>query len=187
LADADRHRPGEPGRMAALRQARRICDDLATARRPVLVDTACEARIQIPMSLAEQAAQAAGVLWRMAPAGDALAGWHEQFLTRYGPHHLVPLLEVCDPVTGLGCDIGDPPRPPRGQNGAVLAGLYAEAIAAGELEVRLDEATIRALDQRDNSDRPQVSAELYAHVVAAGPGECDSEVLTLVVSGMASP
>lgn len=187
LADADRHRPGEPARLTALKHARQICDELTSTRRPVSVDTACEARIQIPASLAEQAAQAAGMLWRTAAEDDALSGWHDRFLLRYGAHRLVPLLEVCDPVTGLGSDIGYAPRPPRAETTQVLAGLYADAIANGELEVRLDDATVHALDQRESSDRPEASVELYARVIAADPCDRDAGVFTLAISGMASP
>jgi thiopeptide-type bacteriocin biosynthesis protein len=187
LADADRHRPGEPGRLTALKQARQVCDDLTATWRPVLVDTACNAHIQIPTSLAEQAALAAGALWRIAPEEDPLSSWHDRFLTRYGTHRLVPLLDACDPVTGLGCGTGETPRPPRGETTQVLAGLLANALASGNLEVRLDEATVRALDQRESSDHPETSAELYARVIATDPGDRDAGVFTLAVSGIASP
>lgn len=187
LADADRCKPGEPGRLTALKQARQVCDDLTPTWRPVLVDTACDAHVQIPTGLAEQAAQAAGVLWRIAPDGDPLSGWHERFLMRYGTHRLVPLLNVCDPVTGLGCGFGETPRPPRGETTQVLAGLYADALASGDLEVRLDEATVRALDQRASSDHPETSAELYVRIIAADLGDRDAGVFALAVSGMASP
>jgi thiopeptide-type bacteriocin biosynthesis protein len=187
LADADRCKPGEPGRLSALKQARRVCDDLTATWRPVLVDTACDAHIQIPRGLAEQAARAAGVLWRIAPEGDPLSDWHERFLMRYGTHRLVPLLDACDAVTGLGCGIGETPRPPRGETTRVLAGLLAEALAGGDLEVRLDKVMISALDQRGSSEHPEPSAELYARVIAASPGDRDAGVFTLAVSGMASP
>lgn len=187
LADADRHRPGEPARLAALKRARQSCDDLDLTRRPVSVDTVCEAQIQIPVSLANQAAQAAGVLWRTAVGDDVLSEWHDRFRLRYGTDRLVPLLDACDPVIGLGCDIDNSPRPRRIETTRVLAWLYADAIIGGAMEIVLDDEIIQALDQRENSDHPPPTVELYARVIAANLCDRDSGVFGLDVSGMASP
>src|SRR5690606_15086693 len=99
----------------------------------------------------------------------------------------VPLLDACDPVTGLGCDIDHSPRPHRAQTAGVLAGLLADVNASGTVEILLDDPTVRALDQRENGDRPDVSVELYARVIAANPADRDAGVFMLAVSGMASP
>lgn len=185
LIEVDACPPGHPARMAALRAARRSTDDMAPAWRPVCVDSACEARIRISKDLAEEAAGAASVLWRLTPGHDRLAGWHERFLRRYGGQRLVPLLDACDPVTGLGCDTKDPDPPLKGDTAELLAGLLHDALASGRLEVRLDSATITVLDQREPGDRPEPSAELYARVVAPTTGRHNSFVLAL--SGVAAP
>lgn len=187
FADADRRRPGEPARRRALQQARHLSDTLHACRRPILVDTACDAHIRISPRMAEQATQAAGVLWRTAAGHDPLSHWHERFLLRYGPHRLVPLLEACDPVTGLGHDLVESPQPPRGEAIPTLVGLLTNAIANHELEVLLDDETVLALDQRAHDEHPAPSAELYARVIAANPHDRDTGTFTLALSGMASP
>ncbi|MGH8791257.1 MAG: lantibiotic dehydratase [Stackebrandtia sp.] len=152
--------------------------------RPISVDTAADARIRIPKTLAEQAARAAGVLWRIAPGDAELSASHERFLHRYGAHRLVPLPEACDPVTGLGYDEPGPASPLQPETKEVLAGLLADALARGEAEVRLDAATVDALDRREPDDHPEASAEIYARVLTGNNNAADFE---LAVSGMASP
>jgi thiopeptide-type bacteriocin biosynthesis protein len=185
LIEADACPPGHPARMAALRAARKSADDVAPAWRPVCVDSGCDARIRISKDLAEEAAGAASVLWRLTPGHDRLAGWHERFLHRYGGQRLVPLLDACDPVTGLGYDAKDTDPPLEADAAEVLAGLLHDALTSGRLEVHLDSATITALDRREPGDRPEPSAELYARVVAPTTGRCNSFVLAL--SGIAAP
>lgn len=187
LVEADRHTPGEAARMTALKAARQVSDSLAATWRPLAVDVACDARIRVPNGLAERVARVADVLWRLAPAGDHMTDWHERFLGRYGTHRLVPLLEACDPVTGLGCDVGGLDRPPRPQVEEAMIGLLADALASGELEVRLDAQTIDALDRRETGDRPEPSAELYVRILVAGTRERDAGRYVLAVTGMAAP
>lgn len=187
LTEADTHPPGHPSRMAALETARKLTDNLASTWRPVCVDCASGARIRIGNDLAEQAAQAAGVLWRMSPGHDRLADWHDRFLHRYGAQRLVPLLDACDPVTGLGCDIGGAEPAPRPETTGVLAGLLSDTLASGQIEVRLDPATIQALDQREPGDRPEPSAEVYARVVALDRRSRDDGDFVLALTGVASP
>ncbi len=187
LTEADAHPPGQSARMAALETARQLTDDLASAWRPVCVDSAYKARIRIPTDLAEQAARAASILWRLAPGPDRLADWHKRFLYRYGTQRLVPLLDACDPVTGLGCDLGEPDRSPRSETTGILAGLLIDTLTSGQVEVHLDSATIEALDQREPGDRPEPSAELYARVVARDTRERSVGNFVLAVTGLAAP
>ncbi|MGH3160213.1 MAG: lantibiotic dehydratase [Streptosporangiaceae bacterium] len=185
LIEADACPPGHPARMAALRIARKCTDDVAPVWRPVCVDSACDARIRISKDLAEEAAGAASVLWRLTPRHDRLADWHERFLRRYGGQRLVPLLDACDPVTGLGCDVNGPEPPPEAKAAEALAGLLHDALTSGRVEVHLDDATVTALDRRVPGDRPEPSAELYARVVAPTTDRPNSFVLAL--SGVAAP
>ncbi|WP_244409074.1 lantibiotic dehydratase [Stackebrandtia nassauensis] len=187
LAEADAHPPGHPARMAALKTARNIADDLFATWRPICTDTAMNAHISIPARVAEEAAQAANVLWRMPPRHDPLAEWHERFLHRYGTGRLVPLLEVCDPVTGLGCDPGNTEVVPPPESTEALARLINVALTSNKMEVQLDAATITALDQRRPSDACEPSAELYATVVARDEHDRDAGKFVLAVTNMASP
>ncbi|MGH3926213.1 MAG: lantibiotic dehydratase, partial [Pseudonocardiaceae bacterium] len=102
LRDADRTPPGAPERLAELMMARTVCDELAYVERPLSADVVADAQITVSAALAEEAAEAAGVLWRVSQARDALADYHRRFLERYGPNRFVPLLDVADPVIGLG-------------------------------------------------------------------------------------
>lgn len=185
LIEADAYPPGHPARMAALRAARKSTDDVAPARRSVCVDSACDARIRISKGLAEEAAGAANVLWRLTPRHDRLADWHERFLRRYDGQRLVPLLDACDPVTGLGRDVKGSDPPLEAEATEVLARLLHDALTSGWLEVRLDSTTITALDRREPGDRPEPSAELYACVVTPTVGHDKGFVLAL--SGAAAP
>ncbi|HEX5494126.1 MAG TPA: lantibiotic dehydratase [Mycobacteriales bacterium] len=187
LAEADAHPPGHPARRTALENARKLTDDMASVWRPVCVDTAHDAPIRISKNLTQQVARAAGVLWRLAPAHDRLADWHQRFLHRYGAQRLVPLLDACDPVTGLGCDIEDTDRPLPTETTGALAGLLIGTLTSGEVEVRLDAATIEALDRRAPGDRPEPSIEVYARVVAASTRDRDEGNFILAITGSAAP
>jgi thiopeptide-type bacteriocin biosynthesis domain len=187
LVEADRRPPGHAARLAALKTARSLTDDIASVWRPVCVDSACETPVRIPRDLAAQAAAVANILWRLAPGHDQLDDWHERFLRRYGAHRLVPIMDACDPVTGLGCHLSESHPPPDSDVTAVLAGLLADALASGEIEVRLDAETIDALDRRKPDDRPPPSVEVYARVVAPNTHARDAGKFILVVTGLAAP
>lgn len=187
LTEADRHPPGHADRMTALKTARNLTDDLASTWRPLCGDSACDARIRIRRDLAEQAARAAGVLWRVAPGHDRLADWHESFLHRYGAQRLVPLLEACDPVIGLGCDVSDTHQPSQPDATEALAGLLIDALTSGEIEIRLDAATIDALDRRRPGDRPEPSAEVYARIVGPDIRNGNEGNFVVAVTRMAAP
>jgi lantibiotic biosynthesis protein len=81
LADADDHRPSEPARLEALTTARDLADEIAFYDRPLSVDVAVDADVGLPAALADEAAEAAGVLWRICPGRMPLAGYHDRFWT----------------------------------------------------------------------------------------------------------
>ncbi|PZG22532.1 hypothetical protein C1J01_03860 [Nonomuraea aridisoli] len=100
LADADTYPPGAPQRLTMLAAARDVADRIALQERPVPVDVAVDADVVLPARLAREAADAAGVLWRVGAAADPLAGFHDRFLHRYGRHRFVPLLDLAGRVLG---------------------------------------------------------------------------------------
>ncbi len=170
LADADRNRPGERGRLAGLTAARNLADEIAFRERALTVDVAADAHLVLPTALADEAAHAAGVLWRVGLGRDPLAGYHGRFLDRYGPHRFVPLLEATDPAIGLGADTDDhsdvdasvfPGRT------AALAALLTQGTAYGRTEVVLDEAIIAALARGQGTEPPPRTAEIHVRVLAA--------------------
>ena len=170
LADADRHRPGTPVRLTALRAARRLTDELVQVDRPLSADVAADAHIAVPARLADEAAVAVGVLWRISQARAVLGDFHQQFVDRYGPDRFVPLMEVTDPVLGLGdIDAGTASAPLSSDRAVTLACLMDQAIQRGHIEVVLDAATIDALDTHPVELPPPPTAEVYARVLAPSP------------------
>lgn len=187
LAAADTHQPGHPARLAALENARSITDGMFPTWRPLGTDTASDAAVSIPTSLADQLAQAAGVLWCLAPREDPLATWHRRFLDRHGAHRAVPLVEVCDPVTGFGCDLPDPEPHQRSASVEALTMLLSQALASDDVEVVLSETTIDALDRHRPGDLCAPSAEIYARVIARDHHDRDAGNFMLAITNMASP
>lgn len=170
LADADRYRPGDPSRLAALTAARDLADEISLQERALTVDVVADAQLVLPTALADQAAHAAGLLWRIGWGYGPLIGYHDRFLDRYGPHRFVPLLEATDPAIGLGLDtdVSDTdaaPWPP-GRT-AVLAAVLAQGTAHGGTEVVLDAGTIAALAGDQTAEPPPRTAEIHVRVLAA--------------------
>ena len=76
LAEADRHRPGDPARLAALHAAREEADQVCMQQRPLSVDVIANACVALPKSVADAAADAAALLWRIGERQDPLAAYH---------------------------------------------------------------------------------------------------------------
>lgn len=137
------------------------------------IDLRLDWSVTVPPVVAAEAASAATVLVRLAPARhDGWARWHRNFLDRYGPGALVPLLEVTDPDSGLGFPPGfhgAPPLTPPGltDRDHLLLDLAHHACLTGEQEIVLDEPLIHALaDQTTAAGGVQPSAELTVRVHA---------------------
>lgn len=174
VADADRHRPGSPERLALLTDALATARDLLPADRVLRVDTAADATVTLPAEVARKAAEAASVLWRIGWGTDPLDGYHRRFLTRYGTGRSVPLLEVLDPVIGLGpvenaAGIGAEDNAPA--RTAVLARLLSDATVQGRTEIVLDEADVDRLTNRGPGSVPR-TAEIYVQVLADPMSAC---------------
>lgn len=184
LAEADRHHPGDPVRLTALRAAREQADEVCAEHRPLSVNVIADASLVLPRSVADAAADAATLLWRIGEQEDPLADYRRQFTERYGLWRLVPFAELCDPVLGLGTcqeprDEDGPGRPDREQ---ALARLIARAMTTGSLEVTLDESDIGALAS-DPGRPPSRTAEIWVRVLAASQADRDAGRFFLAVSG----
>ncbi|MFF4990609.1 lantibiotic dehydratase [Streptosporangium saharense] len=185
LAAADTLRPGSPERRKALGSARDLADTICRVDRPLVVDTAADARIDIPTRLVANVTAAAGVLWRIAPRVDPAAEYHRRFTDRYGRHRHVPLLEAADPVIGIGTDT-PPDAGAKAERvpglAAVLSGLIAQAAAGGDIEVELDEAAITAMTG-DEKTQPPHTTEIYIRLVADSQRTDGPQSLRPVVVG----
>ncbi|WP_399088724.1 lantibiotic dehydratase [Streptomyces sp. BBFR2] len=145
------------------------------------VDVALDARVRLPAAVAEEAARAAALLWRLCPDDGGPAHLHEYqqaFLDRYGTERDVPLTELLDPDTGLGAPAGyrrpssnrtAPPWKPDRDRDQILAALAQEALLSGASEVVLDDdhPAVRLLAK--DTGRPPESLELLGHLQAADP------------------
>ncbi|MCW2937026.1 MAG: Lantibiotic dehydratase domain protein, partial [Actinomycetia bacterium] len=168
LTEADRYRAGSPKRLALLSEALTIAREILPADRLLRVDTVADATVMLPVQVARKAAEAAGVLWRIGWGTDPLTDCHQRFLTRYGTSRAVPLLDVLDPVVGLG-PVGDltpiGAGPGDASREAVLARLLSDAISQGSTEIVVDEATVDRLTNRSQAAVPR-GAEIYVRVLS---------------------
>jgi lantibiotic biosynthesis protein len=183
LASADDHPPASPDRLRALISARDTADQIVRHDRPLRADLAADADIRLPQSLADEAAEAAGLLWRIGWGTPPLEAWHAAFVERYGSRRWVPLLEATDPVTGLGtaddADTIGPPVPDQVRE-AALARLLATALADGSTEVTLAPPDVAELTARDGYPPPR-TAEIYVRVLAASPADLAAGRFSLAV------
>jgi thiopeptide-type bacteriocin biosynthesis protein len=184
LAEADCLQPGAPERLRALAAAQVAADRvLAHEQPPFCADVIIDADVVLPARLAEEAADAAGVLWRIGNPADPLAAYHDRFVARYGQNRFVRLLDAADPVTGIGADVAAAEQPMPAGVVAILASLLTGAAARQETEVALDAATVDALAAACGSGGadPPRTAEIYARVIADSPEAAAAGRLRLAV------
>lgn len=72
LTEADQHRAGSSKRLALLTDALAIAREILPADRLLRVDTVADATVILPVQVAEKAAEAADVLWRIGWGTDPL-------------------------------------------------------------------------------------------------------------------
>ncbi|MEU8269005.1 lantibiotic dehydratase [Sphaerisporangium sp. NPDC049002] len=185
LSEADRHRPGSTMRLALLTAALEVGQQVLPADGLLRVDTVADATVALPARVAQQAAEAADVLWRIGWGIDPLTDFHQRFLTRYGTSRAVPLLDVLDPVVGLGpvedlTHIGAGPLDPRRE--AVLARLLSQAVSEGRTAIDVDEATIDRLTNRSDAAVPR-TGEIYVRVLAGDAGQLADHRFQVAVCG----
>ncbi|MFI0818257.1 lantibiotic dehydratase [Streptomyces sp. NPDC021098] len=168
LDECDAHPPGSPRRRKLLEEARDLADALHHTSRPLAVDTLADAEIALPPAVGEQAAEAASLLWRIGHRAGPLNGYHRRFCAAYGRHRLVPLLEVLDPVTGLG-----PPGPDDAigtdeardaRHTAALASLLADALSDGKDEINLIDQHVDQLTNPSPLPPPR-TAEIHIQLL----------------------
>ncbi|SFD61618.1 lantibiotic dehydratase [Streptomyces aidingensis] len=174
LAHADTHPPGTAERLALLRAARDTADSIHHVERPLAVDTVADAEIALPRSIGEQAAQAATVLWHIGQLTGPDDDYHQRFVRAFGLYRMVPLLEVIDPVTGIGPPADSELTPSQSgldpRRAAVLARLLSEATAQGRHEVVLDDDLVGLLSRGADTPPPR-TAEIHLRLLRHHDGE----------------
>lgn len=139
-------------------------------------------------SVGDKAARAAELLLRVSPpyfAGN-LETYYRSFVNRYGVDREVGLLELLDPVRGLGPPVFssqstvEPGKLAIRQ--ATLRQLAVNALRDGRLAVELDEAAIAKLEAtRTDTNTVPISVDLSAFVVAHSAAEVDRGEFRLMV------
>jgi thiopeptide-type bacteriocin biosynthesis protein len=149
--------------------------------------------LTIPRTVAEDAAQAAAVLCRLARRPALNAGWvawHAAFLERYGPRAVVPVVDAVDPGIGLGYPagyLGSPhPLPPTSlsERDRPLLKLAQACAMRGIREVTLNDRLIRELAAFDPEHPVQPSAEVTVRVHARSIADLDEKRYSLHVTGV---
>lgn len=180
--------PGtEWDRRVLIHRMRQVTPD---AEHPLTVDLRLGADLELPHTVADEAARAAEALIRLSTQTAASTSWrayHRDFLTRYGPGVLVPVAEMTDSVTGLGFPRHFTEQPgvretlPR--NEALLA-LAQQAALDGVEEIELDAELLGTLTV-GHADGPQpvTAADLWTDLRAESRDAVDAGDFTLGVGG----
>jgi thiopeptide-type bacteriocin biosynthesis protein len=191
MRDFDRAPAGEAEtRLAALEMAARA---IAPSEQPVFQTDMARplAGDSLSEAVAAECARAAELLLRLTPSATAspdLSAYQHRFEARYGPDREVPLLELFDPVVGLG------PMPhTHGGDAAVdsqqaarradaLMALALGGFRAGRRTVELDRATIESLQTwSPTAAGAPLSLDLAVFIVAASPAALDRGEFSVVV------
>ena len=142
---------------------------------------------QLAASVAQAAARAAEILLRLsAPPAAHLDGYRQSFVNRYGVDREVPLLELLDPVRGLGPPMPTFPAAVHAKKTALrhatLRQLAVDALRDRRIAVELDDAMMDRLEQTslDTTTAPP-SIDLSVFVLAASAAEVDAGNFRLVV------
>lgn len=184
----------EAAELEQLLQACRTWDDLPEPAReaafaelpaPVQVDSALnlEGRT-LSQEVGLEVARAAELLLRLSPFPQGLPDLREyrgRFVERYGLDREVPLLEMLDPVLGLGAPEGGSRQTPPERDRALLD-LAWRAMRGGQAVVELEEEALTRLQAAplDRSEIP-VSLDLCALVAAADRQALDRGEFLVVV------
>lgn len=177
-------------RLTALEEAARA---IAPSEQPVFQTDMARALAgdALNEAVAAECARAAELLLRLTPsvtAGPDLITYQRRFESRYGPDREVPLLELFDPVLGLGpmphTHGGDPgvDSQQAARRADTLMALALEALRDSRRTVELDRATIEALQtwSPTSADAP-LSVDLAVFVVAASPAALDRGEFSVVL------
>lgn len=161
--DAYAEAPPGTGRDAWRRAVSELTGLHPTKHPPIHVDLRIDADVRLPRTLVDEVAHVAGVLWRLAPPSDrtpGLGGYQQEFLDKYGPHQVVPVLEVLDPHLGLG--------PPGGYR-QPPAERKPEPKPTDPHTMRRDEALAAALARNGNGEL--VVDDTLVDRLASAPGD----------------
>ncbi|MFE2278096.1 lantibiotic dehydratase [Streptomyces sp. NPDC059454] len=154
---------------------------------PLQVDTVLPlAACEVSCKVADEAVRAAELLLRLTPFPFGLpqiSAYRSAFEIRYGTDRDVSVLELLDPVTGLGSPSLLPPViPAKAARADTLLRLATGALHDHLTSIDLDQDTIDGLALWDVApERLPTSLDLYAMVSAPSPAAIDAGDFHLVV------
>lgn len=179
---------------AVLADRMRAVSDVAPV--PLVIDTALDAEVVLPERIAQDAADAVAVLYRLSPYPFGYPHWrdyHRAFRARYGPGAVVPVTElVADsglglPAGYLGAAAERGPRELTDRDETLMA-LVQQAVLDGSGEIVLTRRLIDALAVGDDEDLLAVSrAEVAFEIRARTAADLDTGDYRLVVTGTPRP
>ncbi|MFC4035786.1 lantibiotic dehydratase [Streptomyces polygonati] len=179
---------------AALRKVLvRRMSELSAADRALAVDVRLDCDVVLPRKVARETEAAAAVLTRVSPHPYGPGAWrdyHRRFLSRYGQHALVPVLDLLDPDVGLGypqgyLGTGPVPVPPLSARDGRLLSLVELAALDGWDEIVLDEQLIRELTTGDAEEmRAPAHLEMAFEVRAASQTALSEGEFEIVVGSV---
>ncbi|MEV6956897.1 lantibiotic dehydratase [Streptomyces sp. NPDC051183] len=154
---------------------------------PLQVDTVLPlAARDVSPNVADEAVRAAELLLRLSPfpfGMPQISAYRAAFEARYGTDRDVSVLELLDPVTGLGSPSLLPPViPAKAARADTLLRLATRALHDHLTSVELDQDTIDRLALWEAApERLPASLDLYAMVSAPSPAAIDAGDFHLVV------
>lgn len=159
---------------------------------PLMLDVHDPHPVVVPRRLTEDVAGALDVLTRISDYPHGSSGWQtfrHRFFDRYSLGVLVPVLDLIDPVTGLGYPPGflgssgpEPDQPMSGRDSHLLTRLQ-EVLLDGGQELALDESDVAAL-QRVVPAQVWPSVEVTVAVHAQSPAAVERGEYDLFIEGM---
>ncbi|MFB9443126.1 lantibiotic dehydratase [Dactylosporangium vinaceum] len=186
------------GRHAVAARLRRI----AEVPQPLMTDVRLDCTATLPRRVATEAAAAASALTRLAPHPEGDPAWcayRQRFLDRFGLGAVVPLLDMVDPVRGIGFPdhfVEPANSAPTARSGqlAAPAGLTVRnerllvlaqlAVLDGADEVVLNETAIDAVTADGPAPRPVPHLDLCFDLRAASLPDVGVGRFALGVTGI---
>ncbi len=149
---------------------------------PAQVDTAFAlSGDRLTREIGDEVARAASLMLRISalPQGASyLRSYQSAFSSRYGEHREVPLLELLDPVWGLGppdLDARDPSAAAdSSEHDAALLDLACGALRSRSLSIELDETILSRLEIKPSEGRALPTSLDISAFLCARPGEVDA-------------
>jgi lantibiotic biosynthesis protein len=154
---------------------------------PAQVDTAFAlSGDRLRREIGNEVARAASIMMRISPFPQGfpyLRNYYNAFASRYGEHREVPLLELLDPLWGIGPPdlnahggfVGSPERDD------TLLDLACGALRKGSLSIELDETILSRLETKHGDARSFPSSLDICAFVCARPGGVDAGKFKIVV------